>query len=153
MRTAIEAGEPGRRAREAIEGASTSLGGKLEREACWWSGSSIVRLDGAPGRVRPGNKEAAVVAALGEWSGVEVEGEVGATRTARIGAIPTSPRPRLGGGTVGVVWGAVTGDAPMWGLGLREPEACRAWLAGFITAGGRGGPAGTGSKPVNSYWR
>jgi hypothetical protein len=46
MRTAIEAGEPGRRARDAIEATSTLSGEKLELEARWWSGSLTVRLDG-----------------------------------------------------------------------------------------------------------
>jgi hypothetical protein len=43
---AIEAGEPGRRARDAIEATSTLSGEKLELEARWWSGSLTVRLDG-----------------------------------------------------------------------------------------------------------
>jgi hypothetical protein len=42
----IEAGEPGRGARDAIEATSTLSGEKLELEARWWSGSLTVRLDG-----------------------------------------------------------------------------------------------------------
>jgi hypothetical protein len=91
--------------------------------------------------VRRGDKEEAAAAAA-VWGGVEVEVEVGATGPGRI---PTSPRLGLACGAGG------TGDAPMWGgrWGCGSREACRAWLAGFITAGDGRGRTGPGTGAAN----
>jgi hypothetical protein len=141
MRTAIEAGEPGRCARDAIEATSTLSGGKLELEARWWSWSLTVRLDGrlvlargrmdswtgAAGRVRPSNKAAA---AVGEGSG----GGGGSGR---------DPHGQRSLAEQGGTW-----DVPTWGCG--EPEGVACVACRFYNRRGRGGPAATGKQPANS---
>lgn len=153
----MEAGEPGsRRGREAIEGASASSGGKLDREACW---SSIVRLDGGlvlarvrteeeeTGRMRPGYKAAAAVGA--EGSGVGRGPYRRDPHLASAWIAERGGRGRRRCGEVEVV------------VGLREPGgvpcvACRFYnRRGRRTGGGeeRSGPSAPGSKTVvNSNW-
>lgn len=146
MRTAIEAGEPGRRARDAIETTQHAVG----REA------RFVRLDGRFVPARGRGRSRGVCGGVIRRRRRRRFGGSGGGGGGGSGGDRAGPYPHLASRWLAERGG--TGDAPMCGgeVGLREPGGVPCVACRFYNRRGRTGedrPRHRRSKPVNSNWR